>query len=134
MEETTEDETPTLSYILYLDEEPVETTLPLQEEEALSQALALQPSTSAQPSAVEAPLATPLASLASLIIDGVEYLFLQDILEVLDMREEELYSNLISDVDDSFINCDVQEQPPAANKVGHYDGTSVSTLDAIVAI
>ena len=134
VEDTTEDETPTLSYIPYLDEEPAENILPLQEEAALSQALVLQPSTSARPFAVEAPLVAPLASLTPLIIDGVEYLFLQDVLEVLDMREEELYSNLISDVDDSFLDLDVQEQPPAINEVGRYDGTSVSTLDAIVAI
>ena len=100
----------------------------------MSQALVLQLSTSAQPFAVEAPLVTPLASLTPLTIDGVEYLLLQDVLEVLEMREEELYSNLISDIDESFINLDVQEQPPAINKVARYDDTSVSTLDAIVAI
>ena len=134
VEETTEDETPTLSYIPYLDEEPTKTTLLLEEEEALSQALALQPSASAQPLATEAPLVTPLASLTPLIIDGVEYLFLQDVLEVLEMREEELYSNLISDADDSFINLDVQEQPPANNEMGRYDGTSVLTFEAIIPI
>ena len=54
-----EDETLTLSYIPFLDEEPTKTTLLLQEEEDLSQALVLQPSTSAQIIAMEAPLVTP---------------------------------------------------------------------------
>ena len=49
----------------------------------MSRALVLQPSTSAMPIAMEAPLVTPLASLTPLTIDGVEYLFLQDVLEVL---------------------------------------------------
>ena len=83
VEETAEDETPTLSYIPFL---PTKTTIPLKKEEDLSQALVLQPSTSAQPVAVEIPLVTPLASLTPLTIDGVEYLLLQDVLEVFEMR------------------------------------------------
>ena len=75
---------------------------------------------------------TPLASLTSLTIDGVEYLLLQDVLEFLEMREEELFSSLISAVDDSFVDLEVEDQPPAINEVGCYDGTSLFTLDAIV--
>ena len=54
IEETDEDDTPTPSYIPYLNEEPMEAALPLQEEEDLSKALVLQPSTSAMLVAMEA--------------------------------------------------------------------------------
>ena len=50
------------------------------------------------------------------------------------MREEEVYSSLISDVDESFIDLVVEEQPPTISEVGRYDGTCVSTLDATVAM
>ena len=52
---------------------------------------------------------TPLALLVPLVINGVKYLFLQDVLEVLDMREEEVFLNPISHVDESFIDLDIQE-------------------------
>ena len=54
-EEINENDTPTPSYIPYLNEEPIETDLFLQEEEELIRALVLQPSTSAMPFAM-APL------------------------------------------------------------------------------
>ena len=53
-------------------------------------------------------MVTPLEVLTPLVINGVEFLFLQDFLEVLDMREEEVFSNLISDADPSFIDFDIQ--------------------------
>lgn len=135
-EEPEEDDTPfaTPSYAAFLDEEPAETLLPLQEEEEQSQALILHPSIAAQPVAVENLMVTPLASLTPLAIDGVEYLLLQDVLEVLEMREEELFSNLTSCVDDSFVDFEVEDQPPAIDEVGRYDGTSLSTLGAIEAV
>ena len=77
---------------------------------------------------------TPLASLTPLTIDGVEYLLLQDVLEVWEMREEEIFSNLISDVDNSFVDLEVEDQPPVIDEVGRYDGTSLSTLDAIIVV
>ena len=59
---------------------------------------------------MEAPIITPLALLTPLVIDGVEYLFLQDVLKVLDMREEDFFSNLISnDANESFFNLDIKE-------------------------
>ena len=58
---------------------------------------------------MEAPLVTPLASLTPLTIDGVEYLLLQDVLEVLEMRKEKVFSNLILDAEDFFINLNVEE-------------------------
>ena len=50
------------------------------------------------------------------------------------MREEEVYSSLITDVDESFVDLAVEEQPPAINEVGYYNGTCVSALDAIVVV
>ena len=53
---------------------------------------------------------------------------------VLEMREEEVYSSLITDVDESFVDLAVEEQPLAINEVGRYDGTCILTLNAIVAV
>ena len=50
------------------------------------------------------------------------------------MREEEVYSSLISDADESFVDLTVEEQPHAISEVGRYDGTCILTLDAIVAV
>ena len=62
---------PSTSYPPFLDEEPVETPLGLQEEERIALGVI-----NIQPIAMEKPLLTPLASLTPLIIEGVEYLFL----------------------------------------------------------
>ena len=78
-------------------------------------------------------MATPLASLTPLAIDGIEYLFMQDVLELQAMREEQVFSNLIL-VDDSSIDFEVEDQSPIIDEVGCHDGTSLSTLDAIVAM
>ena len=47
------------------------------------------------------------------------------------MGEEEVFSNLILDVDDFFINFDI---PRAVDKVGHFDETSLLTIDANAAM
>ena len=112
----------------------METLLPLQEEEEQSQALILHSSTSAQQVAVHETMTTPLASLTPLAIDGVQYLLLQDVLEVLEMREEKVFSNLISIVDDSLADFKVEDQPFAIDEGGRYDGSSRYTLDAIAIV
>ena len=120
---------PSASYPPFLDEEPVETPLDLQEEE--HQALAV---IDPHPVAVEQPLVTPLASLTPLVIEAIEYLFLQDVLEVLELSAEELYCQLIRDADDDFIDFDCEDQPPHINEVGRYDGSNVDTLTAIAEV
>lgn len=120
---------PSIFYPAFLDEEPVETPLDLQEEE--QEALAfIDP----QPVAMEKPLVTPVAALTPLIIEGVEYLLLQDVLEVLDLSAEELYCQLVRDAGDDFIDFEVEDQPPHINEVGRYDGSCVDTLTAVVEV
>ena len=80
---------------------------------------------------MEKPLVTPLASLTPLIIEGIEYLFLQDVLEVLELSAEELYCQLMRDANDDFIDFSCEDQPPHINEVGRYDGSCVDTLTAI---
>lgn len=89
---------PSTSYPYFLDKEPLENPLDLQEEE--HKALAI---IDHQPATMEQPLVTPLASLTPLIIEGVEYLLLQDVLEVLELLAKELYCQLITDANDDFI-------------------------------
>ena len=117
---------PSTSYPAFLDEEPVETLLDLQEEERKALAVI-----DTQPIAMEKPLVTPLASLTPLIIEGIEYLFLQDVLEVLELSAEELYCQLMRDANDDFIDFSCEDQPPHINEVGRYDGSCVDTLTAI---
>ena len=62
-------------------------------------------------------MATPLASLTLLAIAGIQYLLLQDVLEGLEMRKEEVFSNLISFVEESFVSFDVDEQPGPSMKL-----------------
>ena len=81
----------------------------LQKEEEQIQAFILHPSTSAQPVVVEEPMATPLASLNPLAIDGVEYILLPHILEVLELRKGKVFSNLISIVDDSLVDFEAED-------------------------
>ena len=50
------------------------------------------------------------------------------------MREEEVYSSLISNGNESFIDITLQEKLAAVSEVGRYDGTCVPTLDSIVAM
>ena len=58
---------PSTSYPAFLDEEPIETPLDLQEEEHIALA-AIDP----LPVAMEKPLVTPLAALTPLIIEGID--------------------------------------------------------------
>ena len=53
-------------------------------------------------------------------------------LEVLEMREEEVFSKFILDIDESFVDLDIEDQPPGIDKVGCYNGTCLSTFDTIV--
>lgn len=128
IEEPPEDDIEEVPCPPLLDDEPAEISFSLQDEEHLSIALVDAPPRIHSTEVVS----PPIASLTPLIIDGEEYLMQQDVLELLNMKAEELYCALVRDAPDDFVDFAVQEIPPQLTEVARFDGSNVDNLSAMV--